>query len=59
MIKKIAGVFVLLLGLVLLCWVGYNLFVEMQPEARGVNPLPAIIFSLVFLYVGQKWIRNS
>ena len=59
MIKRIAGVFVLLLGLVLLCWVGYNLLVEMQPAARGRNPLPAILFSLAFLYVGQKWIRNS
>ena len=58
MVKRVAGLFVLLLGLVLLCWVGYNLFVETLPEARGRNPLPAILFSLAFLYVGQKWIRN-
>ena len=48
-----------LLGLVLLCWVGYNLLVRVQPTARGVNPLPAVFFSLAFLYVGQKWIRSS
>ena len=59
MVKRIAGVLVFLLGLVLLCWVGYNLLVAMQPEARGVNPLPAILISLAFLYVGQKWIRKS
>lgn len=59
MVKRIAGVFVFLLGLVLLCWVGYNLLVRMQPTARGVNPLPAIFFSFAFLYVGQKWIRSS
>lgn len=59
MVKRIAGVFVLLLGLVLLCWVGYNLLVRVQPAARGVNPLTALLFSFVFLYVGQKWIRGS
>ncbi len=56
--KRIAGLLVLPLGLVLICWVGYNLLVEMQPQARGINPLPALLFSPAFLYVGQKWIRN-
>jgi hypothetical protein len=59
MVRSIAGVFVPLPGLVLPGPVGYNLLVEMQPAARGVNPLPAIFFSLAFLYVGQKWIRSS
>lgn len=44
MAKRVAGLFVFLLGLVLLCWVGYNLLVRVQPTARGVKPLPAIFF---------------
>ena len=59
MVKRNGGVFALLPGLVLLCRVGYNLLVRVRPTARGVNPLPAIFFSLAFLYVGQKWIRSS
>ena len=58
MVKRIAGAFVFLLGVVLLCWLGYNFLVERQPESRAVNPLPAILFTIGFLYVGQKWMRN-
>ena len=59
MSKKILGAIVLLMGLALLCWVGYNLFIERLPEAQGRNPIPAILFTIGLLYVGQKMIRNK
>jgi hypothetical protein len=59
MIKRILGVILFLMGLTLLCWVGYNLFIERLPEAEGRNPIPAILFTIGLLYVGQKWIRNK
>jgi len=35
-VKRVAGAFMLLLGLILVCWVGYNLPIERR------SPLPAL-----------------
>ncbi|GEM_PF-2471903 len=58
-IRRIAGVFVLLLAAVLLGWIGYNLFVESMPEARGKSLLPALLFVAALIYVGIRWIRGK
>jgi hypothetical protein len=55
-LKRIFGCFILLIGLSVLAWIAYNYLVEMQPEARGRNPLPAIVFSAAAVYVGARWL---
>jgi hypothetical protein len=55
-IKRVFGALILLFGLALLGWIAYNLFVEMQPEARGRSPLPALILSAGAIYVGARWL---
>lgn len=57
--KRIFGVIALLMGSAILLWVGYNLFIEMQPEARGHSPLPAIGISVAMIIVGIMWIRGK
>ncbi len=59
MVRRMAGVVVLLLGVVLGVWVLYNLFIQRDPEARGRSPIAAIGVSAVFIYVGTKWIRGK
>ena len=56
MLKRIFGGFILLIGLVLLGWIAYNLFVGMQPEARGRSPLPALVLAAGAIYVGARWL---
>ena len=53
------GILCLLLGLSLGCWIAYNLLVEMQPSAEGRNPLPAVVLTALFLYVGVTRIRRG
>ncbi len=56
MIRKLAGVLLILLGLALGGWVFYNLFIEMQPAAEGRSPIPALIFMAGLLYLGFKYL---
>ena len=55
-VKRVFGAFILLFGLALLGWIAYNLFVQMQPEARGRNPLPALVFSAGAIFIGARWL---
>ena len=52
--RKVLGLLIAAAGVVLLAWIGYNLFVEMQPEARGRNPVGPAVFALVLIGVGGK-----
>ena len=56
--KRIAGIFILLVGLTLLGWIGYNLLIEMQPAAEGQNPAGPLLIGFGSVYVGQKWLRG-
>ncbi len=53
--KRVFGVIVLLMGLGLFAWIGYNLFIEMQPEAEGRSPIPASLLASAFVFVGARW----
>jgi uncharacterized protein YndB with AHSA1/START domain len=55
--RKVLGVLTLLLGAVLVVWIGYNLLIERQPEASGRTPLPALLLVAGFFYQGTKWLR--
>jgi hypothetical protein len=57
--RRVFGVIALLMGSAILLWVGYNLFVEMQPEAKGKDPLLAVGFSVVLITVGIMWVRGK
>ncbi len=59
MIKKSFGVLVILVGALILGWIGYNYLIEMQPEAQGRNPLPALLFSAAAIFVGIKMFRGK
>ena len=59
MLRRIGGVVVLLLGMSILLWIAYNLFVERLPETRGRNPLPALIFVGACFHVGLRWMRGQ
>jgi hypothetical protein len=57
--RKFLGVIALLMGAGLAAWIGYNYLVEMQPEAKGRNPLLPIVVTVGLLYQGQKWLRQK
>jgi len=59
MLRKIAGGLMLLLGVALIGWVGFNLFIEMQPEAQEHSAIPPLLVSAGLIFVGQKWIRQK
>lgn len=55
----IFGVLCLLIGIGVGGWVAYNYLVEMQPEAEGKTPLPALVLTAVSLYVGVTRTRKA
>lgn len=57
--KRVLGGIILAFGIVLAIWVGYNVLIEMQPEARGKNPLSAILMAGAFIFVGFRWLQNK
>ncbi len=57
--KRIMGAMIFLMGVGLIAWVGYNLFVEQLPETEGRRPFGPIAMSFAFLYVGFKWMRGE
>lgn len=59
MLKKILGAIDLLFGIVILGWVGYNYLIEMQPAARGFNPIVALSFASGAIYFGLKWLTGK
>ena len=50
--RNIVPVAALVLGLAIAVWIAYNFLVEMQEEAAGRNPLPAVIFSSLLIAWG-------
>jgi hypothetical protein len=56
--KRVLGGLMVLMGLALGCWIGYNLLIERQPETRGKSPILAIGFCAGLLLVGVKWVRG-
>ena len=59
MMKRVGGGIMLFLGVVLLGWIGYNLFIEMQPQAQGRSPIGPSLFALTLTGVGFQWVRGK
>jgi hypothetical protein len=57
--KRILGVFIFILGLCLAAWIGYNLFIQRQPEDQVRSSIATIIMSLAFLFIGYKWMTGK
>jgi hypothetical protein len=53
------GGLLVLIGVGLLSWVGYNLLVEMQPAAEGRSPIKPALFAVVMIGVGVARIRSQ
>ena len=48
----------LVLGLSFLAWIGYNVFIEELPSAKGHNPVVPTVIGLAMVAVGIKRIRR-
>lgn len=59
MIRRVAGVFLVVLGTLQAAWIGYNLLVHMTPQARGRNPLPGLVFVAMLYFVGWRWLKGE
>ena len=59
MFSKLIGILLLILGLALLIWIGYNLLIEMQPEAEGRNPLVAFALGVAMVITGIIKMRGK
>jgi hypothetical protein len=57
--RRILGAVVLLMGVLLVGWVLYNLFIQRLPETRGQNPVGALVVAGSFIYVGLFWLRGK
>ncbi|MCW3097794.1 MAG: hypothetical protein JWL77_3412 [Chthonomonadaceae bacterium] len=57
--KRVAGGFILLMGVILAAWMFYNIFIHRLPEAQGRPILPPLLVCIGFIYVGAKWLRGQ
>ena len=55
---KISGLFAILSGIAILTWIGYNVFIEWQPQAKG-NPFLSSLVSVLLINVGTIWLRGK
>ncbi len=51
--------FLILVGVGLLTWVGYNLLIELQPSAAGRHPGPAVGMGIAAIWFGLVQIRRN
>jgi len=52
--RKVLGLLIAALGVLLLAWIGYNLFIERLPETQGRNPVGPAVFAIILVGVGGK-----
>ena len=50
---------VIVFGIGLLGWIGYNHLIEMQPEAQGQDPLIPLVFAIGMIATGVWRIRRT
>ena len=58
MAGRIFGMFMLCLGTILVCWIGYKLFVERLPETRTLSVVKALFIGSSLLYMGYEQNRT-
>ena len=52
LVSTLWGYVLLTLGVLLLAWVLFNLFVHLQPEAEGRTPAPAALIGTIMVLIG-------
>ena len=57
-ILRIFGLLATLTGLAILTWIGYNVFIEWQPQAQG-NPVFSSLVSILLINVGVIWLKGK
>jgi len=57
--RRLGGFLLVIFRLVLLGWIGYNLFIERLPETKDTSPIAAVIMAIGCLAVGYKWMRGQ
>ena len=57
--RRVLGVFVFVMGLGLGLWLAYVFLIERGEASRANNPMPALVTSAAFLFVGYKWMRGK
>ena len=55
---RIIGFLAFLLGVTIVLWIGYNVFIEWQPEAKG-NPILSFAVSILMMNVGILWMQGK
>ena len=55
---RILGLLTVIVGAAILTWIGYNIFVEWQPQARG-NPFFSSLVSVLLINVGIIWVKGK
>ncbi len=55
---RIFGLLTTLIGVAILTWIGYNIFIQWQPQAKG-NPVLASLVSVLLINVGIIWFRGK
>ena len=55
---RIFGLLATLIGIGVLIWIGYNVFIEWQPEAKG-NPILSSLVSALLINIGLIWLRGK
>ncbi len=55
---RILGLLATLTGVAILIWIGYNVFIQWQPQAKG-NPVFSSLVSVLLINVGIIWLRGK
>ena len=56
---RLLGILIFTLGIGLAGWIAYNLLILRTPYAQGRNPTLPIVMSVLWVYVGYKWMRGK
>jgi hypothetical protein len=59
MAKRVFGVVMILMGAVLLLWIGYNVFIETTPSAQGRSPFLPTLVGIALVLVGLERARGK
>lgn len=57
-ILRLLGLLATVTGLAIFAWIGYNIFIEWQPQAQG-NPVFSSLVSLLLVNVGIIWLKGK
>ena len=57
-ILRLIGLLAIIFGVAILFWIGYNIFIAWQPEAKG-NPIISSTVAILLINVGVIWLQGK